>query len=423
MSNLFASRSKARAFAAENGGRVKDRGAFYGEGRWAVIGANETSTQEKTVAFDMETPPAPTASMFFDSRGEARAFSKTVQNAKIIDHAKITAGCDKEEGVVKDLGKRGKRWEVVFVVSDVEVSVTVPQLPEPTEVPISMLVARDEDKEIYNKIAADYHDAVLADPIVIMTPGNVSITLADGTIHTLGSNSEIFNDVGMLLLNNKIAEAVALIEAGIAAKAEVAIDLGPDMKLLDGILYWHGIKQESGIARRIVSDIEAGKFDNRYVEFMRKLMLNPSYKSVEMLYDFLEHNKFTILENGNILAYKGLKRTEHGPRDWYTGLVPNWANTTVTMPRNMVEDDPTKACSQGLHIAPAEYAREYGNVVEVSVDPADIVSVPYNYNNKKCRCCRYQVLTGKEKPEGAPDVIVVGVKGAILDEIYLDKED
>lgn len=411
MSDLFKSRADARVCAASRGMKVVDRGvspAVLAEGRWMVVPKDSIgASPEKTISFDMETYPAPTASMFFASRGEARAFSKTVQNAKIIDHAKTTAGHDKEEGVVKDLGKRGKRWEVVFVVSDVEVSVTVPQLPEPTPVPIKISVVDDTK----------------ADPIVIMTPGNVSITLPDGTIHTLGSNSEIFNDVGMLLLNNKIDEAVALIEAGIAAKAEVAIDLGPDMKLLDGILYWHGIKQESGIARRIVSDIETRKFDNRYVEFMRKLMLNPSYKSVEMLYDFLEHNKFEILENGNILAYKGLKRTENGPRDWFTGLVPNWANTTVTMPRNMVEDDPTKACSQGLHIASKEYARDYGNVVEVSVDPADIVSVPYNYNNKKCRCCRYEVLTGKEKPAGAPDVIVVGVGGAILDEIYLDKED
>lgn len=411
MSNLFKSRADARVCAASRGMKVVDRGvspAVLAEGRWMVVPKDSIgASPEKTISFDMETYPAPTASMFFASRGEARAFSKTVQNAKIIDHAKTTAGHDKEEGVVKDLGKRGKRWEVVFVVSDVEVSVTVPQLPEPTPVPIKISVVDDTK----------------ADPIVIMTPGNVSITLPDGTIHTLGSNSEIFNDVGMLLLNNKIDEAVALIEAGIAAKAEVAIDLGPDMKLLDGILYWHGIKQESGIARRIVSDIETGKFDNRYVEFMRKLMLNPSYKSVEMLYDFLEHNKFEILENGNILAYKGLKRTENGPRDWFTGLVPNWANTTVTMPRNMVEDDPTKSCSQGLHIASKEYARDYGNVVEVSVDPADIVSVPYDYDNKKCRCCRYEVLTGKEKPAGAPDVIVVGVRGAILDEIYLDKED
>ncbi|UYA58219.1 rIIB lysis inhibitor [Klebsiella phage DP] len=411
MSDLFKSRADARVCAASRGMKVVDRGvspAVLAEGRWMVVPKDSIGAPpEKTISFDMETYPAPTASMFFASRGEARAFSKTVQNAKIIDHAKTTAGHDKEEGVVKDLGKRGKRWEVVFVVSDVEVSVTVPQLPEPTPVPIQISVVDDTK----------------ADPIVIMTPGNVSITLPDGTIHTLGSNSEIFNDVGMLLLNNKIDEAVALIEAGIAAKAEVAIDLGPDMKLLDGILYWHGIKQESGIARRIVSDIGTGKFDNRYVEFMRKLMLNPSYKSVEMLYDFLEHNKFEILENGNILAYKGLKRTENGPRDWFTGLVPNWANTTVTMPRNMVEDDPTKACSQGLHIASKEYARDYGNVVEVSVDPADIVSVPYDYDNKKCRCCRYEVLTGKEKPAGAPDVIVVGVRGAILDEIYLDKED
>lgn len=425
MNKFFESRSAARKFASENGMKVLDLGVGAQSMRWMVVPKDSQGASkppEVDMSFTSEAVPAQ-SSMFFASRGEARDFARGKKNAKIIDHAKTPDGRDKHEGVVKDLGKRGKRWEVVFVVSDVGVSVTVPQLPEPAEVPISVLVARDEDKEIYNKIATDYHDAVRGDPIVIMTPGNVSITLADGTIHTLGSNSEIFNDVGILLLNNKIDEAVALIEAGIAAKAEVAIDLGPDMKLLDGILYWHGIKQESGIARRIVSDIEAGKFDNRYVEFMRKLMLNPSYKSVEMLYDFLEHNKFEILENGNILAYKGLKRTENGPRDWFTGLVPNWANTTVTMPRNMVEDDPTKPCSQGLHIASAEYARGYGNVVEVSVDPADIVSVPYNYNNKKCRCCRYEVLTGKEKPAGAPDVIVVGVRGAILDEIYLDKED
>lgn len=422
MSDLFKSRADARVCAASRGMKVVDRGvspAVLAEGRWMVVPKDSIgASPEKTISFDMETYPAPTASMFFASRGEARAFSKTVQNAKIIDHAKTTAGHDKEEGVVKDLGKRGKRWEVVFEVTDLHIEATVTLLPEPEKVPVNVVVEKvDTSPHLVEELTEK------KDPVVIMTPGNVCISMPDGTQHTINRDNEIFPDVGILLIEGDIEGAVALIEAGIAAKAEVAIDLGPDMKLLDGILYWHGIKQESGIARRIVSDIEAGKFDNRYVEFMRKLMLNPSYKSVEMLYDFLEHNKFEILENGNILAYKGLKRTENGPRDWFTGLVPNWANTTVTMPRNMVEDDPTKACSQGLHIASKEYARGYGNVVEVSVDPADIVSVPYNYNNKKCRCCRYEVLTGKEKPAGAPDVIVVGVRGAILDEIYLDKED
>lgn len=422
MSNLFKSRADARVCAASRGMKVVDRGvspAVLAEGRWMVVPKDSIgASPEKTVSFDMETYPAPTASMFFGSRGEARAFSKTVQNAKIIDHAKTTAGHDKEEGVVKDLGKRGKRWEVVFEVTDLHIEATVTLLPEPEKVPVNVVVEKvDTSPHLVEELTEK------KDPVVIMTPGNVCISMPDGTQHTINRDNEIFPDVGILLIEGDIEGAVALIEAGIAAKAEVAIDLGPDMKLLDGILYWHGIKQESGIARRIVSDIEAGKFDNRYVEFMRKLMLNPSYKSVEMLYDFLEHNKFEILENGNILAYKGLKRTENGPRDWFTGLVPNWANTTVTMPRNMVEDDPTKACSQGLHIASKEYARDYGNVVEVSVDPADIVSVPYDYDNKKCRCCRYEVLTGKEKPAGAPDVIVVGVRGAILDEIYLDKED
>ncbi|QXL90426.1 rIIB lysis inhibitor [Salmonella phage NINP13076] len=403
MSNLFKSRSEARKFAKNFGGRVKDRGRVFGNERWAVIGAGE-STAEVDMSFVSEATPAK-ASQFFASRGEARDFAKTKKNAKIIDHA--STGRFVHNDVVRDLGKQGKRWEVVFEVTDLHIEATVTLLPEPHPAPASVIEAPVE--EVVEK----------KDPVVIMTPGNVCISMPDGTQHTINRDNEIFPDVGLLLIEGDIDGAIAMIEAGKEAKAEKVIDLGPDLKLLDGVLYWHGQKQESTLADRILNDIKNDTFDDRYVKFMQKLMHNPSYASVKMLYDFIQHNDLEILENGDVKAYKKITITTDGPRDSYTRKVPNYKGQIISMPRNMVEDNPNQTCSQGLHIASLEYAGGFGGngLIEVAVNPADVVSVPYDYNQQKCRCCRYEVLTGAEKPVGAPDVLVIGTMGEILEEI------
>lgn len=444
MSNVFSSRNEARQYAKDNGGKVVDRGSHLTHGRWMVVSKNSVggkavvnkpakkkpAKKEKNkssrvlqdfVAKEIEES-VPIASRFFASRGEARSFAKTVKKPLIIDN--------KAEGVIKDLGKQGKRWEVIYQ-PDSNASVTVPDLP-----PVEDVIATKEDMKVYNKIANDYdmyalHEAVQQEivankePVVVMTPGNVCISMPDGSQHTINRDNPIFPDVGSHLIGGDIDAAIALIKQGIEAKAEVAIDLGPDLKLLDGILYWHGQKQESTIAKRIVKDIEEGNFDERYVKFMQKLMHNPSFASVKMLYDFMQHNDLEVLENGNVKAYKKIKKTADGPRDSHTGKVPNYKGQVITMPRNMVEDNPSKTCSQGLHIASLEYAGGFsGNsLIEVAVHPADVVSVPYDYNQQKCRCCRYEVLTGTEKPSGAPDVLVIGSGGDIIDEIYLTDEE
>ncbi len=445
MRNVFSSRGEARQYAKENGGKVVDRGSDQEFFRWMVVPKNsigsivvakKAQTKEKKitseviqdfVAKEIEES-VPITSRFFASRGEARDFAKAKKNANLIDHA--STGRFVHNDIVRDLGKQGKRWEVVYQ-SDSDTSVTVPDLP-----PVEDVIATKEDMKVYNKIANDYdmyaiHEAVQQEivankePVVVMTPGNVCISTPDGSQHTINRDNPIFPDVGLLLIQGDIDAAIALIKQGIEAKAEVAIDLGPDLKLLDGILYWHGQKQESTIAKRIVKDIEEGNFDERYVKFMQKLMHNPSFASVKMLYDFMQHNDLEILENGNVKAYKKIKKTADGPRDSHTGKVPNYKGQVITMPRNMVEDNPSKTCSQGLHIASLEYAGGFsGNsLIEVAVHPADVVSVPYDYNQQKCRCCRYEVLTGTEKPSGAPDVLVIGSGGDILDEIYLTDEE
>nr|UVX65251.1 MAG: hypothetical protein [Bacteriophage sp.] len=428
MSQLFVSRSAARKFAAENGMKVVDRGvspAVLATGRWMVVPKDSQGASkppEVDMSFTSEAVPAQ-SSMFFASRGEARDFARGKKNAKIIDHAQGPRGVN--YGAVKDLGKQGKRWEVTFEVTDLHIEATVTLLPEPRKVPVTVVVEESEPKTYFEEEAAEKKEPVeIGEPVVIMTPGNVCISMPTGHQYTINRDNEIFPDVGLLLIEGDIQGAIELICAGQEFKAEKVIDLGPNLKLLDGILYWHGQKQETTLAKRILNDIENDTFDERYVKFMQKLMHNPSYASVKMLYDFIQHNDLEILENGDVKAYKKITNTGDGPRDTRTKKVPNYKGQIISMPRNMVEDNPSVSCSQGLHIASLEYAGGFGgnSLIEVAVNPADVVSVPYDYNQQKCRCCRYEVLTGVDKPVGAPDILVIGAAGEILEQIYLEEE-
>ncbi|UQJ95396.1 rIIB protein [Klebsiella phage CPRSB] len=83
-------------------------------------------------------------------------------------------------------------------------------------------------------------------------------------------------------------------------------------------------------------------------------------------------------------------------KDLATGKFDNSPGVTVSMPRNMVDEDKTRTCSTGLHVAAKSYLPHYGGgvgrVIQVKVDPADVVAIPVDYNNAKMRVCRYKVM-------------------------------
>lgn len=342
--------------------------------------------------------------------------------------------------MVKDLGKKGIRWEVQFEYqASIYLNTVIAKGFRQGEVAAIGCEGKQSDdaqdfidgpwdtrelgaEEEFVRVSEETLPEVTKDPIVIMTPGNLAITTSDGQTHNIARTDSIFDPVIDFLKDGDFESAIGLIQQGIVA--DQVLDLGDNLKVIDGVLYWHGIKQDHGVGNRILSDIANGTFDDRYAKFLGKLLRNSSYKSVMMLYEFLEANKMEILPDGNFIAFKGVKNKENGVwRDWYTGLVPNYQGMTVSMPRNMVEDDPTKACSQGLHIGSKEYASKYGNVMEVSVNPANVVSVPYNYENKKARCCEYYVMKAPmECPAGQAPRIVVGPQGTILEEFWTEGE-
>lgn len=127
--------------------------------------------------------------------------------------------------------------------------------------------------------------------------------------------------------------------------------------------------------------------------FMENLMQNPSKRAVEELYTFLEKGKLPITPDGHFLAYKKVRPDF---KDIHSGTMDNSPGQVVEMERNEVDDDQNRTCSAGLHFCSKDYLDHFGGsdsrTVILKINPADVVSIPADYNATKGRACRYEVL-------------------------------
>lgn len=144
------------------------------------------------------------------------------------------------------------------------------------------------------------------------------------------------------------------------------------------------------INKRICAMAKNQEDPTSLLRFYEKLQNNVSYRSVQQLYSFLSHQGIPITSDGNILAYKGVNADY---KDKHTGSFDNSPGNTHEMPRNQISDDPNEACHFGFHVGSEQYAKSFGErVVICSVDPADVVCVPYDANSQKMRVSKYQVI-------------------------------
>jgi hypothetical protein len=247
-----------------------------------------------------------------------------------------------------------------------------------------------------------------------------------------------------------------------------------------------------GLAGRIVDFLAKGIDVEPLINFHKNCLLNPDYDHVQsQLWSFLQYNGHPITPAGYFIAYKrvGLapyyKREEEevkkagyakrldlqsgsaGEEDYvsrsesfnpntgeieyeevelgdhlrfvdlYTGDMDNSVGQVVSMEREDVEKDPTRACASGLHVAAMDYIPHYGAgtapiappegktwaemetnekyrhireqdsdpVVRVLVNPRHVVSVPYDHDSQKMRTEQYFVLglcNGREEMEVSP---------------------
>ena len=130
--------------------------------------------------------------------------------------------------------------------------------------------------------------------------------------------------------------------------------------------------------------------------FINKLYANPSSTAIDELYLFIDKCGLPITEDGDFIAYKIVKENY---MDIYTGEMLNAVGETLSMPRHLVNDNRNKTCAAGLHFCSKAYLDNYGSsryetdrCMLVKINPADVVSIPSDYNNAKGRTWKYVVV-------------------------------
>ena len=185
--------------------------------------------------------------------------------------------------------------------------------------------------------------------------------------------------------------------------------VGGELEVKNGVVYWNGVEMHGLVAMRILDFVKDGFDLTPMVNFVRNLMANPSNRSREELYPFLEKHGTPLTEEGEVLAYKVVQS------NWYSktagslkllqgktddsGHIYNGVGETIECDRGSVDDRANNTCSHGLHVGSLAYSGPGGSfynpgdrVVIVRFNPKDAVSVPSDHNATKLRVCKYTVV-------------------------------
>ena len=173
----------------------------------------------------------------------------------------------------------------------------------------------------------------------------------------------------------------------------------------NGKVYLDGEEVDNALTQQVVNFINAGVEDFKpLINFFEKVETNQNAHSRAQLYTWLRDRNITLTEDGNFIAYKGVrvedgeyfsistgKAISNGVE--YNGAIPNPLGAVVEMPRSEVQHDPSVGCHTGLHAGTWNYARDFarGAVLTVEINPRDVVSVPTDCDAQKLRVCRYVV--------------------------------
>lgn len=207
-------------------------------------------------------------------------------------------------------------------------------------------------------------------------------------------------------------------------------------------ILFDGDVQDGPLADHLLRCLEAGVQDYLpVIKFWEKVAQNPDKRSREQLFTWLRSHEFTITEEGDILGYKGVAVTGEGKYTsinvsgsayvdgvLHTGAIPNLLGTEVSMPRSEVQNDPSVACHKGLHVGDWSYAHGFarGAVLEVHVNPRDVVSIPSDSSARKMRACKYKVVKVRTEESKVPiyreDDAWTGDVGYRADNYYGDED-
>ncbi|ASZ74954.1 rIIB-like protein [Rhodococcus phage Trina] len=228
----------------------------------------------------------------------------------------------------------------------------------------------------------------------------------DGELLTVDNGHPRFEEIVRRLKADEVDGLARLFDPAAAISSHLE-KLSTQVSIRGGKVFYEGEPVNSTLADHIVRTYEQG--DDGYEAFalfLEKLYQNPNEDSRNMLFDWLSTGDFTINEDGDFIGYKGVRSTREDGlyesihsgngivdgTEYTNSRLPNYAGAVVEMARSEVTFDPNNGCAYGLHVGTWDYASGFANIVlEVTVNPRDVVSVPA-YEHEKLRTCRYKVV-------------------------------
>ena len=219
-----------------------------------------------------------------------------------------------------------------------------------------------------------------------ITDANVVVSF-DGQTHIVKRSEALADKLIEAIRAGKIDEIPTLVSK---AKQVEAYSNGK-FTVRDGQVMVNGVPAPHALSNKIIRFADEGLPYEPLVHFAEKLQQNPSYRSVNELFKFLEKNDMPLFADGSFLAYKAVREDF---KDVHSGKFDNSPGMVHEMPRNQVDEDCAQHCSHGFHVGNWRYCNSFysgGHMLEIKVNPADVVSVP-NDLDEKIRVCKYEVI-------------------------------
>lgn len=226
----------------------------------------------------------------------------------------------------------------------------------------------------------------------VRTKDGLSFVLDGSPFHVAESDPH-FTDVYDAIKDDMPAYVVHDILDRVKKQLDKLKDLSPNLYFDGAAILFKGSVLHNYAADRLLEFIAADEPVDPIVNFLEKLMNNPSSHVVEHLYAFLEHGRIPLTQDGDFLVYKAVRKDF---RDIHSGRFDNHVGNTLEMARNKVDDRRDVTCSYGFHVCSYDYLPSFshadGHVIVCKVSPADVVAVPNDYDNTKMRVCKYEVI-------------------------------
>jgi len=240
-------------------------------------------------------------------------------------------------------------------------------------------------------------------PAYIVTSNAITV-IWEGQPYTVNTDNPNYTGLKNALLNAEYENIGRFLDI----KKQIEDFSHGSIKVIAEKVYYGNYELKGFVIDKLLEFLRSGAKDAQPIlNFIEKLMFNPSKNSVDQLYTFLSYKTLPLTETGNVIGYKGVDAnyySKHGNKNTIVitgtvnenGCILNKIGETIEVARNCVDDNKDNHCSNGLHVGSYDYAKDWagntGHLLMVEFNPCDAVSVPTDCSFQKLRVSKYKII-------------------------------